>query len=214
MHMRKAGILTTRGAPAALLCALIAALATVGSGAAASTHSSLFPSQGVVVPGQSIAGISIGMTEKQVAAKWGHGYEICTSCGKKLIWLFEYKGSEPLGAAVKFDAPAPKGSTNSQNVKGVAPSGNLLGAANAPGNSKVVAVFTLGSPTGWGVKGKVMTFGPVTDVYNVYGNLNTVQCIGYVALTAKVGQNTFAFYTSSGVIYGFALTGPSEPACQ
>jgi len=167
-----------------------------------------------VVPGQSIAGVTIGMTEQQVVAKWGHGYEICVSCGKKLVWLYEYKGSEPLGAAVKFDAPAPKGSTNTQKAKGVAPSGNLLGSANAPGNSKVIAVFTLGSPTDWGIKGKVMTFGPITDVYNVYGNLNTVQCIGYVALTAKVGQNTFSFYTSSGVIYGFALTGPTEPACQ
>jgi hypothetical protein len=67
------------------------------------------------------------MTEQQVVAKWGHGYEICVSCGKKLVWLYEYKGSEPLGAAVKFDAPAPKGSTNTQKAKGVAPSGNLLG---------------------------------------------------------------------------------------
>jgi hypothetical protein len=212
--MRKAGNLTTKATAAALLCALIAALATVGASTAATTHSTLFPSQGLVVPGQSIAGITIGMTESQVAAKWGHGYEICTSCGKQLVWLYEYKGSEPLGAAVKFNAPAPKGSTNSKSVKGVAPSGNLLGSANPPGNTKVTAIFTLGSPTGWGIKGKVMTFDPVTNVYNVYGNLNTVQCIGYVALTAKVGQNTFSFYTSSGVIYGFALTAPSEPACQ
>ena len=59
-----------------------------------------------------------------------------------------------------------------------------------------------------------MTFGPITDVYNVYGNLNTVQCVGYTALTARVGQVTFSFYTASGVIYGFALTAPTEPACQ
>ena len=32
--------------------------------------SSLFPSQGAVVPGQSIAGISIGMTERLSVAKW------------------------------------------------------------------------------------------------------------------------------------------------
>lgn len=201
----------TKAVAGALLGAVLAALATIGSSGATAT---LFPSRGIVVPGQSIAGLTVGMTEAQVAAKWGHGYEICVSCGKQLVWLYEYKGSEPLGAAVKFDAPAPKGSTNTKSVKGIAPSGNLLGAATPPGNSKVIAIFTLGSPTGWGIPGKVQTFGPITDVYNVYGNLGTVQCIGYVALTAKVGQNTFSFYTSSGVIYGFALTGPKEPPCQ
>jgi hypothetical protein len=102
---------------------------------------------------------------------------------KKQTWFYEYPTGEPLGAAVKFE------------------------------KGKVVSVFTLGSPAGWGVKG-VMMGDPVSNVYNLFGNTGSVSCIGYDALTIKIGASTMSFYTTGGTIYGFALTGPTEPVCQ
>jgi len=102
---------------------------------------------------------------------------------KKQTWFYEYPTGEPLGAAVKFE------------------------------KGKVVSVFTLGSPAGWGVKG-VMMGDPVSNVYNLFGNTGSVSCIGYDALTIKIGASTMSFYTTGGTIYGFALTGPTEPPCQ
>jgi hypothetical protein len=102
---------------------------------------------------------------------------------KKLTWFYEYPTGEPLGAAVKFQ------------------------------KGKVVSVFTLGSPAGWGVKG-VMMGDPVSNVYNLFGNTGSASCIGYDALTIKIGSGTMSFYTTGGTIYGFALTGPTESPCQ
>ena len=102
---------------------------------------------------------------------------------KKLTWFYMYPTGEPLGAAVKFE------------------------------KGKVVSVFTLGSPAGWGVKG-VMMGDPVSNVYNLFGNTGSASCIGYDALTVRIGSGTMSFYTTGGTIYGFALTGPTESPCQ
>ena len=102
---------------------------------------------------------------------------------KKVTWFYMYPAGEPLGAAVKFE------------------------------KGKVVSVFTLGSPAGWGVKG-VMMGDPVSNVYNLFGNTGSASCIGYDALTVRIGSGTMSFYTTGGTIYGFALTGPTEPVCQ
>jgi len=123
------------------------------------------------------------MPQARVKTLWGSRYEVCSYC-KVTTWFYEYPTGEPLGAAVKF---------------------NKAG--------KVVSVFTLGSPVGWGIKG-AMTFDPVTNVYTFYPNPIQKSCIGYVALYVRIGQNTMSFYTANGVIYGFALTGPSESVCQ
>jgi len=102
---------------------------------------------------------------------------------KKVTWFYMYPAGEPLGAAVKFE------------------------------KGKVVSVFTLGSPAGWGVKG-VMMGDPVSNVYNLFGNTGSASCIGYDALTVRIGTGTMSFYTTGGTIYGFALTGPTESVCQ
>ena len=102
---------------------------------------------------------------------------------KKLTWFYMYPTGEPLGAAVKFE------------------------------QGKVVSVFTLGSPAGWGVKG-VMMGDPASNVYNLFGNTGSASCIGYDALTVRIGSGTMSFYTTGGTIYGFALTGPTESVCQ
>jgi len=196
----RAGVFAT-----ALAAALVAvAVAT----AAPARQAGNFPSRGVVVPGVSIAGVQIGMTEDQVLKLWGHGFRVCDQCGKNLTWLYEYKGAEPLGAAVRFDTIGPWDS----HKKGTPES--KYTTTNYPKNGKVIAVFTLGSPLGWGVKGKVMMFDPVSNVYNVLGSPRTVACIGYTALVVRAGQNSMSIYSASGVVYGFALTGPKEPPCQ
>jgi hypothetical protein len=164
----------------AVLMSVVVALSSHAH--AGQAHASNFPTRGKVVPGKSIGGITIGMTEAQVQAHWGRNYVVCPSCSVA-TWLYEYKGAEPLGAAVKFV------------------------------NKKVVAVFTLGSPAGWGLQGAMMG-DPVSNVYNLFGSTGQANCIGYSALTVRIGTSTTSFYSASGVIYGYALTAPSQPACQ
>jgi hypothetical protein len=160
-------------------------LALGSRGAAAPAHATNFPTRGVVIPGKSIAGIALGMTGSEVKDHWGANYTLCgKSCGPVATWLYEYRGGEPLGAAVKLSSAG-----------------------------RVVAVFTLGSPAGWGVKG-VMIGDPVSNVYNLFGNTGTANCIGYDALTVTIGDTVTSFYSSSGVIYGYALTAPSQSPCQ
>lgn len=102
---------------------------------------------------------------------------------KDQTWFYEYAHGEPLGAAVRFE------------------------------KGKVVAVFTLGSPAGWGVKGAMMG-DPISNVYSLFGNTADQQCIGYTALVIREGTSTMAFYSASGVVYGYALSVPSLPICE
>jgi len=167
-----------------LALVLSAALALVSHGAASPAHAASFPTRGVVIPGKTIGGVGLGMSETQVKDRWGSGYTLCTACGTVTTWLYEYRGGEPLGAAVRFNKAR-----------------------------RAIAVFTLGSPAGWGLKG-VMIGDPVTNVYNLFGNTGTQNCIGYNALTVNIGGSVTSFYSSSGVIYGYALTVVSESPCQ
>jgi hypothetical protein len=162
-----------------------AVLALVSHSTAAPARAANFPTKGVVVPGRTIGGIGLGMTESQVKGLWGSNYVPCVKCSPhQTVWLYEYRGAEPLGAAVKFDQ-----------------------------NARVVAVFTLGSPVGWGVKG-VMMGDPVSNVYNLFGNTGNANCIGYSALTVNIGGAVTSFYSASGVIYGYALTASNLSPCQ
>ena len=167
----------------ALVMSLVVALTSHSS--AHQTRAAGFPVNGKVIPGQTIGGVSLGLTEAGVRARWGRNYMVCVKCGSgsDTTWLYEYRGGDPIGAAVKF------------------------------ANNKVVAVFTLGSPAGWGMKG-VMMGDPVSNIYNIFGNPGTANCIGYDALTVRVGDSTTSFYSAAGVIYGFALTAPSQLPCQ
>ncbi len=193
---------STRKAGVALAAAVLA-VAAVAAGAEARTTG--FPSHGAVVPGHSIGGIMLGMTEQQVVQRWGHGFSVCETCGSQLVWLYEYPGSEPLGAAIKFNLPAGKAAAAGKTSKPTPPTIDPA--------AKVVAVFTLGSPAGWGTKGAMMG-DPVSNVYDLFAKTGDAQCIGFDAVTVRTGQSTMSFYDAFGVIYGYALTAPSQPACQ
>jgi hypothetical protein len=137
--------------------------------------------------GKVVLGTSIAgikLGETQTAVKSAWGPKYdLCTQCKDQTWLYEYQGGEPLGAAVRFE------------------------------KSKVVAVFTLGSPAGWGTKGLMMG-DPLANIYSVYANINDVHCIGYDALTVKVPAGTMAFYSAAGVIYGYALTAGKLTPCQ
>jgi hypothetical protein len=275
------------------LVALASHGAATQSHSAAPTRATTFPATGIVVPGQSIGGISLGMTQAEVAQRWGVTYTICGSCGPLLTWIYEYPGGNAaLGAAVKFSTastPVSAGGTSlatkaattaatskrlaakALTAKGVAlraaataktlaakaATAKAAHAANAAAaelaatkaaaaaktatasalaaklaaakaaaaatsaaaalaasmQGSVVAVFTLGSPVGWGIKG-VMMGDPVSNVYNLFGNTGNQNCIGYSALTVNIGSSTTSFYAANGVIYGYALTAASQPPCQ
>jgi hypothetical protein len=160
------------------------ALVLAAQSGASHARATNFPSHGVVVPGTSIGGITIGLTQAMVQTKWGKNYTLYDqSKATTPVWLYVYPGPEPLGAAVKFK------------------------------NNKVVSVFTLGSPVGWGLKGVKMG-DPTSNVYNLFGSLNTSNCIGYDALWVRIGGSITSFYSANGVIYGYALTAPTESVCQ
>ena len=109
-----------------------------------------------------------------------------TICGfcADTTWLYTYRGGEPLGAGVRFR------------------------------NNRVVAVFSLGSPAGWKTDKGLNMGDPVSNIYSYYGNTGTTNCLGYDALTVRVGNAVTAFYSAAGVIYGFALVDPRVTVCQ
>jgi len=119
----------------------------------------------------------------QVRSLWGTQYETCKYCVDP-TWLYEYRGSEPLGAAVRFE------------------------------HGRVVAAFSLGSPAGWRTKDGLYMGDPIADVYQHYKTTGTTRCIGFDAVTARTGKVVTAFYSAAGVIYGFAIVIPTMTVCQ
>lgn len=109
-----------------------------------------------------------------------------TACGycTDTTWLYEYRGGEPLGAAARFE------------------------------KNKLVAVFSLGSPAGWKTDKGLYMGDPISNVYQYYGGTATTRCIGFDAITARIGKSVTAFYSAAGVVYGFAMVVPGMTVCQ
>jgi len=111
------------------------------------------------------------------------------------VWLFEYHTGEPLGVAVRFR------------------------------NGKTVFVFTLGavgvnplsagSGGGWKTAEGLHITDPVSNIYSFYSAATiSTQCVFYGAISMRQGDIISSFYTSSGTVYGFALTARGEPICN
>jgi hypothetical protein len=99
-------------------------------------------------------------------------------------WYYLYRSGEPLGAAVKFKA------------------------------GKVVAAFTLGSPTGWRTAEGLQLGEEIGRAAQLYPALGWRGCIGYGAMTKRVGNTVTSIYTTGEAVYGFAITAPAESVCQ
>jgi hypothetical protein len=67
-----------------------------GSGAAAA-----LPNPGVLVPGRSLGGVTLGMTKAQVRRAWGTRFGRCRACSDE-TWYFNYRPFEPQGAGIVF----------------------------------------------------------------------------------------------------------------
>jgi hypothetical protein len=103
---------------------------------------------------------------------------------KDATWYYIYAHGEPLGAAVKFRS------------------------------AHVVAVFTLGSPTGWHTTEGLLMGEEIGKAAALYGPLGWKGCIGYGAMTMRKGDVVTSIYTTGEAVYGFAITAPAEPVCQ
>lgn len=61
------------------------------------------PQAGIFVPGESLGGVSLGMTQAEVGRLWGPTHGVCRSCART-TWLFNYRKFEPEGVGVVFRA--------------------------------------------------------------------------------------------------------------
>jgi hypothetical protein len=144
------------------------------------------PTKGVLTPGKSLGGLKIGMTMDQVKSLWGSQYKLCpkSDCKGQTVWYYIYARGEPLGAAVRFR------------------------------NQKVSAVFTLGSPMGWHTTEGLGVGEQIEKANSLYGQLAWHVCIGYGAMSMRTGNTVTSIYTTGVVVYGFAITSPTEAVCQ
>ena len=60
------------------------------------------PKPGVFVPGESLGGVRLGMSQDEVLAAWGEPHGVCKDC-EAPTWYFNYKPFDPQGAGAIFD---------------------------------------------------------------------------------------------------------------
>jgi hypothetical protein len=80
----------------ALLLASLAALAAATIAGAATA-----PRSGLFIPGVSLGGVKLGMTQAQVRARWGSDYGVCRACPMP-TWYYNYVKRQPQGLGVTF----------------------------------------------------------------------------------------------------------------
>ena len=80
----------------ALAAAALLALALAAPASAAAP-----PKRGVLVPGRSLGGLRLGMTQAQVRAAWGSSFGRCRDCLRP-TWYYTFRRFQPQGAGVQF----------------------------------------------------------------------------------------------------------------
>jgi hypothetical protein len=125
----------------------------------------LLPNPGVLVPGKSLGGVTLGMTHAQVRAEWGNGFGRCRGCAQE-TWFYNYRKFTPTGAAARFakgrvDAVwtlwQPNGWRTADGLRLGAP------AANVTTRYGALVTITCGS-----YRALIRTKGHVTSVYYIF----------------------------------------------
>ena len=89
-----------------------------------------------------------------------------------------------------------------------------VGAAVVFRQGRVDAVFTLGSVFGWRTREGLGIGELIQRLVDVYPQTTVRECAGYAAFTQRSPGAVSSIYVDGEVVYGFALTRPSEPVCQ
>ncbi|HEY4348894.1 MAG TPA: hypothetical protein VGM80_15025 [Gaiellaceae bacterium] len=95
------------------------------------------------------------------------------------------------------------------------PPNDPVGAGVQFAGGKVVAVFTLGSPTGWRTDNGLRV-GETLDAEFATGTgdgSRWLSCSGYSAKATRTGTSVTSILTQGASVYGFALTRPSVSPC-
>jgi hypothetical protein len=92
------------------------------------------------------------------------------------------------------------------------PKKDFAGVGVAFRHGIVTAVYTLGQPMGWHTTNGV-TVGTMLPSSNTLSGQAT-NCVGYGATSMRSGNTVTSILTNGPVVYGFALTRPSEPVCH
>ena len=79
----------------------LVALAALTALLAVTPAASAPPAKGVLVPGDSLGGISVGMTKAEVLHVWGARRGVCREC-PQTTWYFNFKKFVAQGAGVVF----------------------------------------------------------------------------------------------------------------
>ena len=77
---------------------LVLAVVLAGSSGLGTAH---IPRRGVLVPGESLAGVRLGDTAASVEARLGTRFRVCRSCSER-TWYYAQPAGEPLGLGVSF----------------------------------------------------------------------------------------------------------------
>ena len=126
----------------------------------------LLPSHGVLVPGKSLGGVSLGLTQAQVRSAWGDGFGRCRGCPRE-TWFYNYRKFTPQGAAVRFangrvDAVwtlwRPSGWRTSDGLQ--------LGVSVGQVTARYGALVTI---TCGSYQALIRTKGHVTSIYYIFG---------------------------------------------
>jgi hypothetical protein len=123
------------------------------------------PQHGVLVPGRSLGGIELGMTQSQVERAWGTSYGRCRNCART-TWYFNYDKFHAEGAAVRFRKARVDAVWTLWKPDGWR-AGNLALGAPAPaitGAWGALVTIPCGS-----YEARVLTRRSVTTVFYVYG---------------------------------------------
>ena len=160
--------------------AAVVALVLVLAGTAAAAA----PKAGVLVPGRSLGGVSLGMTQAQVRDLWGPRHGVCRDCRGRTLWYFNRERFRPQGAGVELR------------------------------DGRVVAVFTLWKPPGWRTSDGLRLGEQEARITEMYDAQTRFECGGYSALTMRTGRAVTAFYVDEGRLWGFGLIRPDALVCR